>query len=198
MQLFVGLGNPGTKYADNRHNIGFMVMDDMTRTHHFSAWRDKFRAHVAEGTLNGEKVLAMKPQTFMNKSGEAVGEALRFYKLSADAVTVLYDEVDLAPGKVRTKTGGGHAGHNGVRDIERHIGNGFHRVRIGVGHPGDKAKMLKHVLSDFRAADDVWLDPLLDAIAEAAPLLASHENEKFMTKVALLAPAPTESSHNGV
>ena len=193
MQLLVGLGNPGAKYTDNRHNIGFMALDDIARAHNFSAWRGKFHAQVADGTLNGEKVLALKPQTFMNKSGEAVGEALRFYKLPPEAVTVLYDEVDLAPGKVRIKTGGGHAGHNGIRDIERHIGNGFHRVRIGVGHPGDKAKMLKHVLSDFRPADDVWLDPLLEALADAAPLLARHDHAKFMTRVALLAPPPDDA-----
>ncbi|MDA0339014.1 MAG: aminoacyl-tRNA hydrolase [Proteobacteria bacterium] len=194
MLLLVGLGNPGNKYFDNRHNVGFMAIDEVARRHGFSAWRSKFQAQVADGLLGSEKTLIVKPQTFMNNSGQSVREALRFYRLSADDVIVLYDEVDLAPGKIRAKTGGGHAGHNGIRDIERHIGKDFHRVRIGVGHPGDKAKMMKHVLSDFTTADDKWLDPLLDAIAEAAPLLAQHENEKFMTRVALLAPAPGDKN----
>jgi PTH1 family peptidyl-tRNA hydrolase len=186
MLLLVGLGNPGDQYYDNRHNVGFMAVDEIVRRHRFPAWRRKFKSEISEGMLGIAKVMAMKPQTFMNRSGEAVAEAVNFYKLKPSDVVVLHDELDLAPGKLRTKQGGGHAGHNGLRDIERHIGADFRRVRIGIGHPGDKSRVTGYVLSDFAKADDVWLDPLIDAIADAAPYLATGQDEKFMTRVALL------------
>jgi PTH1 family peptidyl-tRNA hydrolase len=186
MLLLVGLGNPGDQYCDNRHNVGFMAVDEIVRRHRFPAWRRKFKAEISEGLLGPVKVMAMKPQTFMNRSGEAVGEAVAFYKLAPSDVVVLHDELDLPPGKLRMKQGGGHAGHNGLRDIERHIGPDFRRVRIGIGHPGDKHRVTGYVLSDFPRTDDVWLDPLLDAIADAAPSLAAGQDEKFMTRVALL------------
>jgi PTH1 family peptidyl-tRNA hydrolase len=186
MLLLVGLGNPGDQYYDNRHNVGFMAVDEIVHRHRFPAWRRKFKSEISEGLLGVVKVLAMKPQTFMNRSGEAVAEAVNFYKLAPKDVVVLHDELDLPPGKLRMKVGGGHAGHNGLRDIERHIGSDFRRVRIGIGHPGDKNRVTGYVLSDFAKADDVWLDPLIDAIADAAPHLATGQDEKFMTRVALL------------
>ena len=153
MLLLVGLGNPGPKYADNRHNIGFMAVDEIVRRHGFGAWRARFHGLAADGVLDGQKVLALKPTTFMNHSGRAVGEAMRFFKLEPAAVTVIHDEIDLAFGKVRVKRGGGHAGHNGLRDIDAHIGADFWRVRVGIGHPGDKELVHGHVLSDFAKAD---------------------------------------------
>jgi PTH1 family peptidyl-tRNA hydrolase len=189
MLLFVGLGNPGDQYYDNRHNVGFMAVDEIVRRHRFPAWRRKFQAEISEGLLGMAKVMVMKPQTFMNRSGQAVAEAVRFYKLAPEDVVVLHDELDLAPGKLRIKQGGGHAGHNGLRDIERHIGASFKRVRIGIGHPGAKHLVTNYVLSDFAKADDAWLDPLLDAIADAAPHLALGQDEKFMSRVALLTQA---------
>jgi PTH1 family peptidyl-tRNA hydrolase len=186
MLLLVGLGNPGDQYYDNRHNVGFMAVDEIVHRHRFPAWRRKFKSEISEGLLGVVKVLAMKPQTFMNRSGEAVAEAVNFYTLAPKDVVVLHDELDLPPGKLRMKVGGGHAGHNGLRDIERHIGSDFRRVRIGIGHPGDKNRVTGYVLSDFAKADDVWLDPLIDAIADAAPHLATGQDEKFMTRVALL------------
>ena len=198
MLLLVGLGNPGDKYFDNRHNVGFMAVDEVAGRHGFGPWRQKFQSLVSDGTLAGEKVMLLKPQTWMNNSGQAVGEAMRFFKLEPGDVAVIYDEIDLAPGKLKVKTGGGAAGHNGIRDVIRHIGEDFRRVRIGVGHPGDKDKVMKHVLSDFAASDDVWLDPLLEAIAEAAPLLAEGEDAKFMTRVALLLQPEKEEKSDGV
>ena len=192
MLLLVGLGNPGARYAGNRHNIGFMAADLIVRRHGFSPWRKRFQGEAAEGMLDGEKVLALKPQTFMNNSGQSVGEALNFYKLTPDDVVVLYDEIDLAPAKVKVKKGGGAAGHNGIRSIDAHIGPDFWRVRLGVGHPGDKARVHGHVLSDFSKADEVWLEKLLEAVAEAAPLLVRKDDNKFMTKVALLTQPPPE------
>jgi len=186
MLLLVGLGNPGDQYYDNRHNVGFMAVDEIVRRHRFPAWRRKFKSEISEGLLGIAKVLVMKPQTFMNRSGEAVAEAVNFYKLEPKDVVVLHDELDLLPGRLRMKVGGGHAGHNGLRDIERHIGADFRRVRIGIGHPGDKGRVTGYVLSDFAKTDDVWLDPLIEAIADAAPHLATGQDEKFMTRVALL------------
>jgi PTH1 family peptidyl-tRNA hydrolase len=186
MLLLVGLGNPGDQYYDNRHNVGFMAVDEIVRRHRFPAWRRKFKSEISEGMLGIAKTLAMKPQTFMNRSGEAVAEALNFYKLKPSDVVVLHDELDLPPGRLRMKVGGGHAGHNGLRDLERHIGPDFRRVRIGIGHPGDKSRVTGYVLSDFAKTDDVWLDPLIEAIADAAPHLATGQDEKFMTRVALL------------
>ena len=185
MLLIAGLGNPGPKYARNRHNAGFMAADAIARRHSFSPWSKKFKGEIAEGMLGGEKTLLIKPQTFMNRSGDAVGEALRFYKLQPSELVVLYDELDLAPGKVRVKTGGGTGGHNGIRSIDAHCGKDYARVRLGIGHPGDKARVTGHVLGDFAKADHEWLDPLLEAIADNAGLLASNDPSTFMNRVAL-------------
>ena len=190
MLLAVGLGNPGPRYAGNRHNIGFMAVDAVAAHYRFPAWRSKFQAEVSEGEIAGRPVLLMKPTTFMNDSGRAVAGAARFYKLAPGDVTVLYDELDLAPGKLRVKTGGGLAGHNGLRSINAHIGPDFRRVRIGIGHPGDKDRVTGHVLKDFAKADKVWLDPLLDGIAEHFPLLVTGDEGAFMSKVALAVTPP--------
>lgn len=179
MLLIVGLGNPGSRYAANRHNIGFMAVDEIVRRHCFSPWRQRFQGEIAEGRLNGKKTIALKPRTYMNESGRAVGEAMRFFKLRPEDVIVFHDELDLAPGKLRVKRGGGHAGHNGLRSIIAHIGPDFRRVRIGIGHPGDPARVTGYVLGDFAKSDREWTEPLLEAIGEAAPLLASgrHDND---------------------
>ncbi len=194
MLLLVGLGNPGEKYANHRHNVGFMAVEAVAEAHGFGPARGKFQGALQEGFLAGrngrEKALILKPQTFMNESGRAVGEAMRFYKLTPADVVVFYDELDLAPGKLRMKTGGGAAGHNGIRSIDAHIGNNFRRVRIGIGHPGDKARVTGHVLGDFAKADRDWLEAMLGAIADAAPLLNENDNNRFQTAVAhKLAPA---------
>ncbi len=185
MLLFAGLGNPGTKYANNRHNVGFMAADAIARRHSFSPWTKKFQAEIAEGKIGDEKVLLVKPQTYMNKSGQAVGEALRFYKLEPRAVSVFYDEIDLAAGKVRLKVGGGSGGHNGIRSLDQHIGNGYRRVRIGIGHPGVREMVHGHVLGDFSKADRDWLDVLLDAVADNADLVTRGDDNGFMNKVTL-------------
>ena len=185
MLLFAGLGNPGAKYANNRHNVGFMAADAIARRHSFSPWSKKFQGLIAEGTIAGEKIILIKPQTFMNLSGQAVGEALRFYKLELSALTVFYDEIDLAEGKLRIKTGGGAGGHNGIRSIDGHVGNAYRRVRIGVGHPGVKEMVQHHVLGDFAKADREWLDPLLDAIADNAAMIVKGDESGFMNKAAL-------------
>lgn len=185
MLLFAGLGNPGAKYANNRHNVGFMAADAIARRHSFSPWSRKFQAEIAEGRIGGEKVLLLKPQTFMNLSGQAVGEALRFYKLAPSAVTAFYDEIDLAAGKVRVKVGGGSGGHNGIRSLDQHIGNDYRRVRIGVGHPGVREMVHGHVLGDFAKADREWLDVLLEAIADNAAMIAAGDDSGFMNRVTL-------------
>ena len=185
MIIIAGLGNPGSKHENNRHNVGFMAADAIARRHSFSPWAKKFQALVAEGMLGGEKVLLMKPQTFMNLSGQAAGEAMRFYKLGPNSLTVLYDELDLAPGKVRVKTGGGSGGHNGIRSLDAHCGNAYRRVRIGIGHPGVKELVMPWVLGDFSKADGEWLEPLLGAVADAAPMLAKGDDNGFMNKVSL-------------
>jgi PTH1 family peptidyl-tRNA hydrolase len=185
MLLFAGLGNPGAKYAGNRHNVGFMAADAIARRHSFSPWSKKFQGLISEGTLGGEKIVLIKPQTFMNLSGQSVGEALRFYKLDLSALTVFYDEIDLAEGKLRIKTGGGAGGHNGIRSIDGHVGNAYRRVRIGVGHPGVKEMVQHHVLGDFAKADREWLDVLLDTIADDAGLLAEGDDSSFMNRVTL-------------
>ena len=192
MLLLVGLGNPGARYAGTRHNIGFMAADLIVRRHGFSPWRRRFQGEAAEGSLDAVRTLALKPQTFMNESGRAVGEAMKFYKLSPDDVVVLYDEIDLAPGKVKVKKGGGAAGHNGIRSIDAHIGPDFWRVRLGVGHPGDKSRVHGYVLSDFAKADQTWLEKLLDAVSDAMPLMAQKQDGKFMSRVALLTQPPPE------
>ena len=191
MHLVVGLGNLGPKYAGNRHNIGFMAVDEIVRRHGFSAWRKRFKGETSEGQLASEKVLALKPLTYMNESGRAVGEAMRFYDIDPAQMMVLYDELDLDPAKVRVKFGGGAAGHNGIRSIAAHVGPHFQRVRLGIGHPGDKAMVYPHVLSDFAKADKLWLLPLIDAVAEYIPLLVQGEEATFQNKVHLaLNPAP--------
>jgi PTH1 family peptidyl-tRNA hydrolase len=185
MLIIAGLGNPGAKYAGNRHNIGFMAVDEIVRRHGFSPWRKKFQAEVSEGLLGGESVLLMKPQTFMNESGRAVGEAMRFYNLGPQDIVVLYDELDLAPGKVRIKTGGGSGGHNGIKSIDAHCGKDYRRVRLGIGHPGSKDRVTGYVLGDFAKADAEWLDPLIEAVGSCADLLAKGDDAGFMNKLAL-------------
>ncbi len=190
MLLLVGLGNPGAKYAGNRHNIGFMAVDAIARAYGFGPWKKKFHGELAEGHIDGVRVALLKPQTYMNESGRAVGEAAGFHKLSPMDVVVFYDEIDLAPGRFRMKTGGGAAGHNGIRSlIASPIGEGFRRARLGVGHPGQAELVHGYVLSDFHKADGEWVARLIEAIAQAAPLLAKSEDEKFQGEVMRLAPA---------
>ena len=193
MLLFVGLGNPGPSYEGNRHNIGFMAIDEIARVHGFGPWRSRFQGLVAEGTIAGGKVLALKPLTFMNESGRSVGEAARFFKLEPKKVCVFYDELDLVPGKVRVKTGGGAGGHNGIRSIDQHLGNDFQRIRLGIGHPGDKAKVHGYVLSDFAKAErNGWVPTLIDAVAREAPALLAGDEGRFMSRVthAVFPPPP--------
>ncbi len=184
MKLFVGLGNPGAKYAGNRHNIGYMAMDRIASDHGFSPWRAKFQGALAEGRLGSEKVTLLKPETFMNLSGQSVGEAMRFFKLDPAEIIVFHDELDLAPGKCRVKTGGGHAGHNGLRSIHQHIGEAYQRVRLGIGHPGHKDRVANYVLSDFAKSDADWLEDLLRGISEGAADLAAGDAPGFMNAVA--------------
>ena len=192
MKIFAGLGNPGPKYQNNRHNIGFMAVDAIHRKHPFGPWSKKFKAEISEGELDGEKVLLMKPQTFMNLSGEAVGEAMRFYKLTPADIIVFHDELDLPPAKVRVKTGGGHGGHNGIKSLDAHCGKDYRRVRLGIGHPGAKELVHAHVLGDFAKADHEWLDRLLDDIAINAPLLLKGDGSQFMNRLAGAAPEPAK------
>jgi PTH1 family peptidyl-tRNA hydrolase len=191
MLLIVGLGNPGRRYAGNRHNIGFMAADEIHRRHGFSPWRARFEGETSDGQLAGEKAVLLKPATFMNESGRAVGQAMRFFKLSPADVVVIYDELDLPPGKMRLKTGGGNAGNKGLKSIEAHIGKEFRRLRLGIGHPGAKELVNAYVLHDFAKADREWIDPLVAAVAENAPLLAKGEDATFMNRVHL-AIAPEE------
>ena len=184
MKLFVGLGNPGAEYTGNRHNVGFMAVDAIAQAHGFGPWKRKFQGLAADGTIAGERVLLLKPQTYMNESGRSVGEAARFLKIAIDDTVVFYDEIDLAPGKLKVKTGGGNAGHNGLRSISAHLGNDYQRVRIGVGHPGEKHLVANYVLANFAKADQNWLAPLIRAIAEAAPRLARGDQARFLTDVA--------------
>lgn len=187
MRLWVGLGNPEPGMLRQRHNIGFMALDVIATRHGFSPWRQRFKGLVAEGSLAGAKILALKPQTYMNASGESVQAAAAFFKLEAGDITAFHDELDLAPGKVRVKRGGGAAGHNGLRSMDRMLASpDYWRVRLGIGHPGTRERVTGHVLGDFAKADRDWLVALLDAVAEAAPLLATDKPEDFMTKVALL------------
>ena len=187
MKLWVGLGNPEPGMARNRHNIGFMAIDVIADRHGFSPWRRRFGSVVAEGTVGGEKIIALKPMTYMNCSGNAVQPAAAFFKLMPDAITVFHDELDLIPGKIRVKRGGGAAGHNGLRSIDQRLGaQDYWRVRLGIGHPGDKARVHGHVLGNFAKADEDWLIATLEAVSDAAPLLAQDKTEEFMTKVALL------------
>jgi PTH1 family peptidyl-tRNA hydrolase len=185
MRLFVGLGNPGAKYAHNRHNIGFMAVDEIARRHGFAPWRRRFQGEIAEGTLERERVILLKPSTFMNDSGRAVQEAANFFKLGVGEITVFQDELELPPGKVRVKVGGGVAGHNGLRSISSHIGNDYRRVRIGIGHPGVKELVHPYVLSDFFKEERPWVEALCTAIADSAGLLATDRDSSFQNKVHL-------------
>ena len=185
MFLIVGLGNPGAKYASNRHNIGFMAADEIHRRHGFSPSRAKFQGEIADGSIEGVKSLLLKPNTFMNESGRAVREAIQFYKIPLENIVVIYDELDLAPGKVKLKNGGGSGGHNGIKSLDAHIGKDYRRVRLGIGHPGDKAKVSNYVLGDFAKADQAWLEPLLDAVARNVGELAKGEDTAFTNKLAL-------------
>jgi len=183
--LIAGLGNPGVDYARNRHNAGFMAVDVIHESYDFGPWRSRFQGAIAEGKLAGRKTYLLKPRTFMNESGVSVGAAAKFFKLPVDAVVVMHDEIDLAAAKIRAKAGGGDAGHNGLRSITAAIGPNYRRVRIGVGHPGEKGRVHGHVLQNFSKADEDWLVPLLSAIAEAAPYLAKDDDAGFMNKVAV-------------
>jgi PTH1 family peptidyl-tRNA hydrolase len=185
MQIWVGLGNPGAQYALHRHNVGFMAADIIAEVHNFSPWTKKFRSLVSEGRIGGEKILLAKPQTFMNVSGDAVQQALAFYKLDLDALTVFHDELDLAPMKVKVKHGGGTAGHNGLRSIDQHLGPDFRRVRIGIGHPGHKDRVTGHVLGNYAKSEMDALSDLLAAIASEADWLADGDDVRFMNDVAM-------------
>ncbi|MEO0393477.1 MAG: aminoacyl-tRNA hydrolase [Pseudomonadota bacterium] len=185
MMIIAGLGNPGTKHAKQRHNIGFMAVDAIASLHGFDKWRRQFNAETAQGRIGGQKVLLIKPQTFMNKSGSAIAGAVRFFKAPLDKLMVCYDDLDLAPGKVRIKQGGGHGGHNGLRSIDSHLGPHYWRLRLGIGHPGDKARVTGYVLGDFPKADHEWLVPLIAGIAQEAPDLAKGDHGGFMNRVAL-------------
>ncbi len=186
MKLFVGLGNPGEKYAANRHNIGFMAVERIAAVHGFGPWKKKFKGYVADGELGGEKVLLLKPDTYMNESGQSVGEAARFLKIAEGDVVIFHDELDLLPGRIKIKTGGGNAGHNGLRSVSAHVGNETVRVRLGIGHPGTKDAVSPYVLNDFAKADRAWLPDLLEAVAKAAPYLARGDAARFQSDVALV------------
>ena len=194
MLIFAGLGNPGPKYENNRHNVGFMAADAIHRRHSFSPWSKKYSALVSDGRIAGEKILLIKPQTFMNLSGQSVGEAMRFHKLAPEDLVVFYDELDLAPGKVRVKKGGGAGGHNGIKSLDAHCGKDYRRVRIGIGHPGAKHLVTNHVLGDFAKVDAEWLDPLLEALAEQSLLRGRGDDPGFMSKVALATQGKTPAT----
>lgn len=185
MLLLVGLGNPGGEYARNRHNIGYMAAELIARRYHFTPWKKRFQGVTAEGTVGGDKVLALEPGTFMNLSGQSVVAALQFYKLKPENVVVIHDELDLPPGRIRVKKGGGHGGHNGLRSIDSHIGKDYWRIRLGIGHPGNKDLVSGYVLHDFAKADQSWIEPLLDAVCDAFPLMVEGQAETFMNKVTL-------------
>ncbi|OYU38289.1 MAG: aminoacyl-tRNA hydrolase [Pseudorhodobacter sp. PARRP1] len=194
MKLFVGLGNPGAKYAGNRHNIGFMALDRIAADHGFAPWRRGYQGQVSEGRLGAEKVLLLKPETFMNLSGQSVRAAVDFFKIGLADITVFHDELDLAPGKCRVKQGGGHAGHNGLRSIHAHLGEAYGRVRLGIGHPGHKDAVADYVLHDFAKAEQDWLDDLLRGISDGAPALAMGDGSRFMNAVALRTAPPRSST----
>ncbi|MEM9707583.1 MAG: aminoacyl-tRNA hydrolase [Pseudomonadota bacterium] len=194
MRLFVGLGNPGEKYARNRHNIGFMAVDRIASAHGFPPWRAKFQGELTEGRLGNAKIVLLKPLTYMNKSGQSVGEAMRFFKLGPEDVVVFHDEIDLAPGKLKAKSGGGHAGHNGLRSLHAHIGEDYGRIRMGVGHPGHKDRVPGYVLHDFAKADGEWLENMLSGIEDGAPHLAAGDSARFMNAVSLKLTPPRSST----
>ncbi|TAN58154.1 MAG: aminoacyl-tRNA hydrolase [Magnetospirillum sp.] len=188
--LVVGLGNPGPEYARNRHNIGFMAADVLVRRHSFGPWRSKFQGEIAEGTIGGDKVVVLKPMTYMNLSGQSVGAAARFLKIPVDDIVVLHDELDIAPGRLKVKRGGGAGGHNGLKSIDSHLGQTYRRVRMGIGHPGDRNLVTGYVLHDFAKADEAWLVAVLNAVAETFPMLASGDDAGFMNRVAHLTAPP--------
>ena len=194
MQLWVGLGNPGAKYAANRHNIGFMALDRIAADHGFGPWRKGYQGLVSEGRFGSTRVILLKPETFMNLSGQSVRAAADFFKIPVEAITVFHDELDLAPGKIRIKQAGGHAGHNGLRSIHQHLSENYARVRLGIGHPGDKARVANYVLSDFAKADQDWLDDLLRGLSDGAPALAAGESAKFLNAVSLRTAPPRPST----
>ncbi|MSO67456.1 MAG: aminoacyl-tRNA hydrolase [Pseudolabrys sp.] len=185
MLLFVGLGNSGERYVANRHNVGFMAVQEIAKRHNIAPWRRKFQGVAVEGTIGGEKLLLLLPGTFMNESGRAVAEAVHFHKLTLGDIVVFHDELDLSPGKLRVKTGGGNAGHNGLRSISAHVGNDYRRVRFGIGHPGDKNLVERYVLQDFAKDEKPWVEALCDAVADNAALLAKSEDASFQNKVHL-------------
>lgn len=186
MLLFVGLGNPGTKHENNRHNIGFMAVDEIILRHNFSEPKIKYQGALYEGQLGNEKVLVLKPRTFMNLSGKSVAQVANFYKIPSENIFVFYDELDVEPGKVKFKTGGGNAGHNGLRSLDQYINKNYHRIRIGIGHPGDKSLVHGHVLGDFSTNEEKWLEPLLDAIGRASVKLTSGDGIDFMNEIGLI------------
>ncbi len=194
MKLFVGLGNPGDRYRGNRHNIGFMAVERIAAAHGFSPWRKKFQSLVCEGSLGDQRVTLLRPETYMNDSGRAVGEAQRFLKIAVSDVVVFHDELDLAPSRVKVKTGGGNAGHNGLRSISAIIGNAYPRVRIGIGHPGSKDAVVNYVLADFAKSERAWVADVLDAMSEAAPFLASGDDSRFLTEIARRTQAEGDAS----
>jgi peptidyl-tRNA hydrolase, PTH1 family len=185
MLLFVGLGNPGARHARNRHNIGFMAIEMIGRRYSFAPFRARFQSRASEGQIAGERIVLIEPQTFMNESGRAVQEAARFYKIGLEDIVVFHDELDLAPGKLRVKLGGGNAGHNGLRSITAHMGNDYKRVRLGIGHPGDKALVYSYVLSDFARGEEAWVEALCKASADEIPLLVRGDDAHFQSKVHL-------------
>jgi len=195
--LIAGLGNPGADYARNRHNAGFMALDVIHESYRFGPWRGRFLGSLSEGALGGRKTYLLKPMTYMNDSGDSVGAAVRYFKLPLSALVVMHDEIDLAAAKIRVKTGGGDAGHNGLRSITATLGTDYRRVRIGVGHPGEKHRVHGHVLNNFSKTDEQWLVPLLTSIAESAPLLAKDDDVGFMNKVALLLNPPEKKEKSG-
>ncbi|MDG1021073.1 MAG: aminoacyl-tRNA hydrolase [Emcibacteraceae bacterium] len=186
MLLLVGLGNPGKQYEHNRHNIGFMAVDEIIYRHNFSEAKSNFQGMISEGRLGNEKVLILKPMTFMNLSGKSVSEAARFYKIPSENIFVFYDELDLAEGKIKFKTGGGNAGHNGLRSMDQYIDKNYNRIRIGIGHPGDKARVTGHVLGNFSKTDQSWLEPLIDAIGRSADKLTSGDGVDFLNEIGLI------------
>ena len=185
MLLFVGLGNPGRQYAGNRHNIGFMAIEQIARAHNFAPFRARFQGRVSEGQIASERIILLEPETYMNESGRAVGEAARFYKIGLGDIVVFHDELDLAPGKCRIKIGGGAAGHNGLRSIDAHMGKDYKRVRLGIGHPGDKNLVHSYVLNDFAKSELAWVETLCDAIARNAALIAKGDDAGFQNKTHL-------------
>ncbi len=193
MLLWVGLGNPSKKHEKQRHNVGFMAVDEIASEYSFGSWREKMNAHIAEGEVAGQKLLLVKPQTFMNRSGISVSKISRFYKVSENSIYVFYDDIDLKSGQIKIKNGGGHGGHNGLQDIDQHIGRNYWRIRIGIGRPHDKALVHNWVLNDFSLEERrSWLELLLNAIAMEAPILAEQQPERFMSRVAWRAPSPAQ------